>query len=196
MILCSNDSFTSPLYLSRVCGDDPNAIAKYLLIASFVPRMRGWSSFLDGLFLPLRICPAYAGVILIKQKKIQIEIDLSRVCGGDPGYGPYQGFLRPFVPRMRGWSYCLSKALPIDGICPAYAGVILKELKLYQCELSLSRVCGDDSTEERPVFRRKWFVPRMGSDSHLYSYRVSCVKHAISRLYNSLISEDIWWYTI
>ena len=48
------------------------------------------------------ICPAYAGVILSKKWKIEMEKDLSRVCGGDPVAALSKLKVPIFVPRMRG----------------------------------------------------------------------------------------------
>ena len=50
----------------------------------------------------LSICPAYAGVILDLIAKEQEELDLSRVCGGDPKLLSGTAGSLTFVPRMRG----------------------------------------------------------------------------------------------
>ena len=87
------------------------------------------------------ICPAYAGVILSKKWKIEMEKDLSRVCGGDPfvQYSP----------------------LTVGTICPAYAGVILKRFTFNQMNAYLSRVCGGDPNRFVVRLLPLKFVPRM-----------------------------------
>ena len=72
------------IYLSRVCGDDPGRLDLLETETEFVPRMRGWSykSFQEK--FNTYICPAYAGMILLCQKRLIINTYLSRVCGDDP----------------------------------------------------------------------------------------------------------------
>ena len=50
----------------------------------------------------LSICPAYAGMILIKTVDLKENEYLSRVCGDDPNYTIFAEEYKKFVPRMRG----------------------------------------------------------------------------------------------
>ena len=50
----------------------------------------------------LSICPAYAGMILILERKDILELYLSRVCGDDPSEKDMIELFSKFVPRMRG----------------------------------------------------------------------------------------------
>ena len=130
--------------LSRVCGGDPLVLNFPLLSRTFVPRMRGWSRPFHHLNIVLRICPAYAGVILKIFIMLCYSLNLSRVCGGDPCSALGLPTLILFVPRMRGWSLkILTKTMYLK-ICPAYAGVILKSICGLKKASYLSRVCGGD----------------------------------------------------
>ena len=48
------------------------------------------------------ICPAYAGMIPLFVPAEEQSIDLSRVCGDDPGRKTLKEVREEFVPRMRG----------------------------------------------------------------------------------------------
>ena len=48
------------------------------------------------------ICPAYAGMILIRLIAARKALNLSRVCGDDPSCLPHIQSVLKFVPRMRG----------------------------------------------------------------------------------------------
>ena len=109
--------------LSRVCGDDPEKTGEHEVMTIFVPRMRGWSSVRWGQLPHLKICPAYAGMIPILNTECGTTEDLSRVCGGDPAGFMIKGWLKTFVPRMRGWFYTLPESHQHERICPAYAGM-------------------------------------------------------------------------
>ena len=50
----------------------------------------------------LSICPAYAGMILMKKLQDNGFINLSRVCGDDPIEKMFLREEKEFVPRMRG----------------------------------------------------------------------------------------------
>ena len=161
MILDNLSIFCIYKDLSRVCGDDPFLCHIWNSFAIFVPRMRGWSYYVRWLAFCRWICPAYAGMILIKQKKIQIEIDLSRVCGGDPGGEVRKKRYNKFVPRMRGWSWRFLINYWLLSICPAYAGVIPNEVGEPTVLGNLSRVCGGDPERTKAISMRVIFVPRM-----------------------------------
>ena len=111
--------------LSRVCGDDPSRRNVFTWHFRFVPRMRGWSPMLSWTVKIFAICPAYAGIIPGFVLLHHFQKNLSRVCGDDPIY--YRGFYvyYEFVPRMRGWFRRLWRMRLKEGICPAYAGMIL-----------------------------------------------------------------------
>ena len=91
-------------YLSRVCGDDPGYRNLWRDGRLFVPRMRGWSLSKYLRCTILRICPAYAGMILRRADNGDSGGDLSRVCGDDPVSEFNKMLAKKFVPRMRGWS--------------------------------------------------------------------------------------------
>ena len=132
------------LYLSRVCGGDPSPKGDPINYIEFVPRMRGWSWPFQRRWLVWRICPAYAGVILIISLISFSILYLSRVCGGDPRYDEEARKEISFVPRMRGWSQRFSLKYRIYIICPAYAGVIPLLYRIRKPAKNLSRVCGGD----------------------------------------------------
>ena len=48
------------------------------------------------------ICPAYAGMILSYWRSVFLIMNLSRVCGDDPGDQLTDAEIAIFVPRMRG----------------------------------------------------------------------------------------------
>ena len=155
------DDLENSLHLSRVCGGDPNVIFVEKVVTVFVPRMRGWSWRDDFHALMDNICPAYAGVIPTHSDTLGDNVNLSRVCGGDPviHIGNFPNNL--FVPRMRGWSCRVRKARSVQTICPAYAGVIPAKFDDLENSLHLSRVCGGDPNV---IFVEKVvtvFVPRM-----------------------------------
>ena len=50
----------------------------------------------------MHICPAYAGMILPAEKDMDLQSDLSRVCGDDPVQAVRLSAFKQFVPRMRG----------------------------------------------------------------------------------------------
>ena len=127
--------------LSRVCGDDPRLPSPCLYLVKFVPRMRGWSYASFSFKRFSKICPAYAGMILICRYWSIPKGNLSRVCGDDP---------RRVLSRNRA-----------RGICPAYAGMILKNLKNELINIYLSRVCGDDPRGGADGLGKWKFVPRM-----------------------------------
>ena len=86
--------------------------------------MRGWSQSNAEDAFQKWICPAYAGVILVKVHAIVFCCHLSRVCGGDPGViNAINGMIK-FLPRMRGWSPGKYSVHEWKLICPAYAGMI------------------------------------------------------------------------
>ena len=161
MILLLQISGRTSFDLSRVCGDDP--IHSSLLIPSreFVPRMRGWSWATNYQNLSRSICPAYAGMILYGYSHYSTVFNLSRVCGGDPGFYAvnYEGL--QFVPRMRGWSYPFPSLPYIPPICPAYAGVIPMRTFVINSFINLSRVCGGDPRWFKNFYSEVKFVPRM-----------------------------------
>ena len=113
--------------LSRVCGDDPIGTDFYGSNPVFVPRMRGWSWKQRTARSLESICPAYAGMIPLKKRNAPRINDLSRVCGDDPMANCEGKFQNIFVPRMRGWSRKTRFIRNWNGICPAYAGMILQE---------------------------------------------------------------------
>ena len=90
--------------LSRVCGDDPSFSSSSDNLNEFVPRMRGWSLGGWKSDYIMKICPAYAGMILALSFSESDIPHLSRVCGDDPACSPYRYRIPSFVPRMRGWS--------------------------------------------------------------------------------------------
>ena len=161
VILSSVQTHHGKLYLSRVCGGDPQFKVFATTYDQFVPRMRGWSllkfHFPD---FPL-ICPAYAGVIPYTSFFSIIFSDLSRVCGGDPMLSLQRELFTLFVPRMRGWSYLLILNYPFQLICPAYAGVILNNGIIAIDINYLSRVCGGDPQQKPLQIKITEFVPRM-----------------------------------
>ena len=147
--------------LSRVCGDDPNNLYPIWIEYIFVPRMRGWSPF-SSIKIPLSgICPAYAGMIP-KNRYNKRHFDyLSRVCGDDPLGATSSTSAPRFVPRMRGWSLEIVKIKFFLNICPAYAGMILKNVTENLVKQNLSRVCGDDPYYGCFFHQQYIFVPRM-----------------------------------
>ena len=52
--------------------------------------------------LPIKICPAYAGMILLDVDLFLSVFNLSRVCGDDPAVKINTLIDEIFVPRMRG----------------------------------------------------------------------------------------------
>ena len=152
---------SNSIYLSRVCGGDPQFKVFATTYDQFVPRMRGWSWLPESKKLWLIICPAYAGVIPRATITVIKITNLSRVCGGDPIVKPGWSIREPFVPRMRGWSSCSSFFPILWTICPAYAGVILVSVLAYFCTTDLSRVCGGDPICEILANDYNSFVPRM-----------------------------------
>ena len=50
----------------------------------------------------MKICPAYAGMILSQWQLQDIVLHLSRVCGDDPNGFRKFAYFHSFVPRMRG----------------------------------------------------------------------------------------------
>ena len=135
----------------------------------FVPRMRGWSRGNLWWGQSSKICPAYAGMILLLIILRVLFRDLSRVCGDDPiGRKSYIRYQR-FVPRMRGWSNRYRPEDFFPCICPAYAGMILKHWFRMFLPMHLSRVCGDDPGFLVRGNRKEEFVPRMRGWSYLWS---------------------------
>ena len=112
-------------YLSRVCGDDPMIFNWYHVVFLFVPRMRGWSWWNIIANNENLICPAYAGMILLRELIVPTRFNLSRVCGDDPSRNFRENHHPSFVPRMRGWSLTAVCHDSLRTICPAYAGMIL-----------------------------------------------------------------------
>ena len=148
-------------YLSRVCGDDPNLIKDCIYYFLFVPRMRGWSWKKLSPCSLIPICPAYAGMILFDKYIDEWGRHLSRVCGDDPLFPNLPKQRRPFVPRMRGWSFAVGLVTFAQGICPAYAGMILISEGDTFWLPDLSRVCGDDPWQVFKIKLVNTFVPRM-----------------------------------
>ena len=144
MILLEHENRAHALHLSRVCGDDPLFFPSCIWKHLFVPRMRGWSLASLIKTPTYKICPAYAGMILLFWHGLTADYYLSRVCGDDPGKGGDGTFLWTFVPRMRGWSSPTCGAQERRDICPAYAGMILLLKRSGEKKTYLSRVCGDD----------------------------------------------------
>ena len=161
MILDDNAPDHIVLNLSRVCGDDPLFVHACTVSFVFVPRMRGWSQY----FLPKdffnEICPAYAGMIPLQNRKLGSFANLSRVCGDDPIITNNENLFSKFVPRMRGWSWLPEPKKLRLKICPAYAGMIPVSLKYFELALHLSRVCGDDPKGYFFILHGLIFVPRM-----------------------------------
>ena len=147
--------------LSRVCGDDPGSPYLYILIFAFVPRMRGWSYYKYFGCATNRICPAYAGMIPGAARSTAATIYLSRVCGDDPIKNSTCRAFGLFVPRMRGWSLIKMVLIVLVFICPAYAGMILCAVELWERGNDLSRVCGDDPYALEELNNEYKFVPRM-----------------------------------
>ena len=50
----------------------------------------------------MMLFPAYAGVILIEEKRDVLILSFPRVCGGDPGAPGINRDRKTFSPRMRG----------------------------------------------------------------------------------------------
>ena len=137
--------------------------------------MRGWSLNWCGEFLINKICPAYAGMILLIEENGLLFRHLSRVCGDDPNnlYPIWIEYI--FVPRMRGWSPFSSIKIPLSGICPAYAGMIPKNRYNKRHFDYLSRVCGDDPLGATSSTSAPRFVPRMRGWSLLWLFFSSTV---------------------
>ena len=124
MIPLSNSALLTRYNLSRVCGDDPTKKNSDFDNSQFVPRMRGWSSYKEKIFMANLICPAYAGMIPSVISIFFVWINLSRVCGDDPVLPDEVQVSVLFVPRMRGWSRIPCDLFVFHCICPAYAGMI------------------------------------------------------------------------
>ena len=90
--------------------------------------MRGWSRITYNFKKSWKICPAYAGMIpRLNFQRVPLY-HLSRVCGDDPRNANNATTPIKFVPRMRGWSWKRLYYFRRAGICPAYAGMILKPM--------------------------------------------------------------------
>ena len=79
-----NGVYEFVIYLSRVCGGDPNSNFDIVSFVVFVPRMRGWSQRKLWCRGKRRTCPAYAGMILEGIRTTLNTENLSRVYGDDP----------------------------------------------------------------------------------------------------------------
>ena len=75
---------------------------------------------------------------------------------------------------MRGWSYGSMPTSETDGICPAYAGMILLSILAYCWGAYLSRVCGDDPKSNLPLWSSNLFVPRMRGWSENIVHIIFC----------------------
>ena len=123
--------------------------------------MRGWSCRSVINQDKVKICPAYAGMILQRNWSNERRTNLSRVCGDDPASPDLISKEMEFVPRMRGWSRGFSNYGRPIWICPAYAGMILQATTIPTIIVDLSRVCGDDPKRSMVAKKYFLFVPRM-----------------------------------
>ncbi len=132
------------LSIPRVCGGDPIVVVDNHVMVVYSPRMRGWSWIVPNGNAGHRVFPAYAGVILKKEKLPMTEKSIPRVCGGDPDSQYYKLLKDKYSPRMRGWSYHDLRIEGGDIVFPAYAGVIPVRVKWVKVADRIPRVCGGD----------------------------------------------------
>ena len=89
------------------------------------PPTRGSSRVLVGLPRDRRVVPAYAGVILPRDARSVGLGSRPRLRGGHPLLRTLRADGPGSSPPTRGSSWCATTSTAVDGVVPAYAGVIL-----------------------------------------------------------------------
>ncbi len=109
---------------SRICGGCPLCELAGATLELSVPHMRGLSSWtpLDAAKGAVR--PAYAGVVPASRCLRSSSICPSRIRGGCPPEVLTLLFGEESVPHTRGLSAALAHFLNLEGVRPAYAGVV------------------------------------------------------------------------
>jgi len=146
--------------LPRVRGDRPGG--RYMRPASMrsAPRTRG--STLPTLTgrIDITVCPAYAGIDLVKASHSQCDAGLPRVRGDRPDRTRASGEPGASAPRTRGSTPLhLEDALAVK-VCPAYAGIDPASPGRCSRRQGLPRVRGDRPRKLALLAMCDWSAPR------------------------------------
>ena len=134
--------------------------------------MRGWSWNIKFNTQIILVLPAHAGVILKNTFYANIELGITRTCGGDPACWEPIITLSKYYPHMRGWSSLYCYQTDFKRVLPAHAGVILSQRWVKTDNKCITRTCGGDPTiYERPLFAVKYY-PHMRGWSWIVRSRI------------------------
>ena len=92
------------LCFTRMSGDDPVSLMNVEVLGKFYPHERGWSFKLTKQKECTNVLPAWAGMILVSNKLLDLTNGFTRMSGDDPTFLPFFLSLCAFYPHERGWS--------------------------------------------------------------------------------------------
>ena len=147
--------------IPRVCGGEPTFRLQRLDTRRYSPRMRGWT-YCDAICPHIDwIFPAYAGVNLIIWTTNKLNLNIPRVCGGEPRCARSISVCISYSPRMRGWTWDMPVVYGAEAIFPAYAGVNLQSARSTTATWYIPRVCGGEPGKYALLLFSPVYSPRM-----------------------------------
>ncbi len=124
MVLCRQQHRQGRARLPRLRGDGPPDLPSLPATKASAPPTRGWSLLMINAIECLIVCPAYAGMVPVKDNKLCLLYCLPRLRGDGPVISTSSTPESSSAPPTRGWSLhgrtCRRKA----NVCPAYAGMV------------------------------------------------------------------------
>ena len=101
-----------------------------------------------------------------------INVNITRTCGDDPGEFIIVNISYQYYPHMRGWSYTDFMQADSTNILPAHAGMILNKYSSVIQIVHITRTCGDDPITWTRTDGTTTYYPHMRGWSR-YQFRKS-----------------------